>query len=163
MDLALPSGVSREQLKNPPKSDFKDIETMSDKEQNRSRWLNTRLTEKEFLIIRKKFEKTTFQSVSEYSRSLLLGKPIKINYRNQSLDEMMEEVILMRNELNEIGNNFNQAVRKLNSCAGMPDASYWMQLLSTSKNEIEPCMRKIKDRMHEFAVIWSDEISKNLR
>ena len=53
------------------------------------------------------------RKLSDYARKILLGKPIVATYRNQSLDDFMTEMFVLRNELNAIGNNFNQVVKRL--------------------------------------------------
>lgn len=73
------------------------------------------------------------------------------------MDEEMEELIQLRKELNFIGHNYNQTVKKLNSVIDMPEARYWQEMLSVSKNELEPCIRKIKDRINQFADLWSQK------
>jgi hypothetical protein len=45
----------------------------------------------------------------------LLEKPVGFKYRNESLDQVMEELMVLRKELNGIGNNLNQSVKKLHS------------------------------------------------
>lgn len=123
----------------------------------RERWLNTRLSEDEYQTVKTRFQKSTFLKMSEYNRSLLLGKPVKINYRNLSMDQLMEELILLRQELNFVGHNFNQAVKKLNSFAEMPDANYWKNAIDISRNQLEPCIKKIKDRINTYADLWSQK------
>lgn len=66
-------------------------------------------------MIKARFEKSTCQKMSEYCRSILLGKVTTVKYRNESLDEMFEELVTLRKELNAVGNNLNQAVHKLNT------------------------------------------------
>lgn len=53
--------------------------------------------------------------MSTWARQALLNKTIVTVTRNQSEDDMMAEIIRLRNELNAIGKNFNQAVKKLNT------------------------------------------------
>ncbi len=138
---------------------FKFMKSMSKINHNRNRWLNVRLTEDEYLIIQKRFEKSTCLKLSEYSRHLLLKQTVRINYRNQSLDEMMEEFILLRQELNFVGHNFNQVVRKLNTYGDLPDAQIWKKLIAALKNDIEPCMLKIKGSIQNYAELWSQKSS----
>jgi len=46
---------------------------------------------------------------------MMIVLPIVTTYRNQSFDDYMAKMIRLRNELNGIGNNFNQAVKKLHT------------------------------------------------
>jgi len=93
---------------------------MSETKNNRSRWLHIRLTQAEHDMINKKFSNSSCRKLSEYARRILLDKPIIVNHRNQSLDDFMTEMIRLRNELNAIGNNFNQTVKKLHTLTQVP-------------------------------------------
>ncbi|MBC7759495.1 MAG: mobilization protein, partial [Phormidesmis sp. FL-bin-119] len=95
---------------------------MKKTEENRSRRIMTRLKPEEYKVIQDRFKKTMFRKMSEYSWNVLLEKTITVTHCDKSMDEVLEELILLRKELNVIGINFNQAVRKLNSVEGMPDA-----------------------------------------
>lgn len=88
---------------------------MKEKDTNKTRWLHVRLSEDEYAQVQKAFKKTTCRKLSQYTRNKLLDKHLTTYYRNKSLDDFMAEMILLRNDLNAVGNNFNQAVRKLNS------------------------------------------------
>ena len=132
---------------------------MNKEKDNRNRWLNTRLTQVEFNSIKKRFENSTFLKMSEYSRCVLLEKTVKVKARNQSMDELMEELIQLRKELNFIGHNFNQTVKKLNSVIDMPEARYWQEMLNVSKKELEPSIKNIKERINQFADLWSQKSS----
>jgi hypothetical protein len=77
------------------------------KKEKRTRKVTVRFTEKEYEKVDTKFKNATSPQLSHYIRSVLLDKPIVIKYRNESLDAFMEEIILLRQELNAIGNNFN--------------------------------------------------------
>ena len=60
--------------------------------------------------------KTTCRKLSDYVTEIsCLESLLIVPTRNQSLDDFMAEAIRLRNELNRIGNNFNQAVKKLHT------------------------------------------------
>ncbi len=88
---------------------------MSEQKSNRTKWLHVRLKPEEYDVLNKNFSKTTYHKLSDYARKILLAKPLTTTYRNASLDDFMTEMIQLRNELNAIGNNFNQAVKKLHT------------------------------------------------
>jgi hypothetical protein len=56
----------------------------------------------------------------------MLEKPVTVNTRNQSLDHVQTELIAIRNELKAIGNNFNQAVKKLHMMEHISGARIWV-------------------------------------
>src|SRR4051794_5236181 len=101
---------------------------MSEIKNNRSRWLHIRLKEDEYTKIDKKFSNSTCRKLSEYARRVLLDKAITVNQQNQSLDDFMTEMIKLRNELNALGNNFNQSVKKLHTLSQLYELKAWIIL-----------------------------------
>lgn len=70
------------------------------------------------------------------------------------MDDCMEELILLRNELNAIGNNFNQLVRRVN--AAQSDSEVTIAAASTLKNQ-ELFLSKaeeIKGYISKFSEKW---------
>jgi hypothetical protein len=121
--------------------------------------VNIRLKPDEYNTLENRFKKTMFRKMSEYSRNVLLGKKVTVIYRDRSMDEVLEELILLRQELNSIGNNFNQAVKKLNSVAGMPEAYVWQAMLEILRDQLEPAIGHIKERVATYSDIWSQKLS----
>ena len=92
----------------------------------RKEWISFRVKPEEYDKIYNLFQQTTCRKLSEYSRKVLLNKPVVIKYRNQSADGFLEEMILLKNELNAIGNNFNQAVKRLHSLDTESQMKSWL-------------------------------------
>jgi len=131
---------------------------MSENEDNRSRWLNIRLKPEEFRTIHNHFAKTVFSTMSEYGRHLLLDKKVTVAYRDRSMDDLLEELVLLRRELNAIGNNLNQAVKNINGAHGLADARLWMSLLSVINGRLEPAINEIKEQINKYADLWSQKL-----
>jgi hypothetical protein len=131
---------------------------MEEDNENRSKWIKVRLKPSEEKTLNKNFEKSTFQNLSEYGRALILGKPVTVIQRDKSLDDVLEELALLRRELNHIGNNLNQAVKNINSAHGFPDTRLWMNLLTIIKGKLEPSISEIKDRMNRYTDLWSQKL-----
>jgi hypothetical protein len=129
-----------------------------EKEENRIRWLNIRLKPDEYKGLETRFSKTAFQTMSEYHRALLLEEQITIFYRDKSMDEILEELILLRRELHYVSNNLNQAVKNINSTHGFSDPGLWMNMLSIIKGKIEPSINEIKLQVNKYADLWSQKL-----
>jgi hypothetical protein len=127
-------------------------------QENRSRWLKVRLKPSEYEAMENRFKKTTFQSLSEFGRAMILGKPQTILYRDKSMDDTLEELILLRRELNSIGNNLNQAMRNINSAHGHAETRLWMGLLSVINGKLEPAIQQIKTKMNKYADLWLQKL-----
>ena len=123
-----------------------------------TRVLLTRFKQTEYDQLNKRFNNTRFRKLSEYVRSVLLDKPVTVNYRDKSMDDVLEEMVLLRQELNAIGNNLNQAMRSINSAHGNADTRLWMSLLSVINTKLEPAISQIKEQMNQYADIWSQKL-----
>jgi hypothetical protein len=125
------------------------------KEQNnRTKWLHLRLIPDEYQKIMKEFNKSTCRKLSDYTRKNLLQKPIVNTYRNQSLDDFMAEMIRLRGELNAIGNNFNQAVKKLNTLQQIAEFKHWLISYELEKKILFNKVDEIKKHIQKFAESW---------
>ena len=79
---------------------------------DRKRRVYIRITDAEFNKLNTQFLNSNNLKLSEFLRQIIFNKPVKIYHRNKSLDDLMIELILLRNELSAIGNNYNQEVKQ---------------------------------------------------
>ena len=127
---------------------------MSEENNNRTKWLHLRLKPDEYSLLHKYFRKTTCRKLSDYSRKILLNKPVIENYRNQSLDDLMTEAIKLRNELNSIGNNFNQAVKKLHTLRKITEFKNWIITYELEKQILFNKVDQIKNHISKIGEKW---------
>jgi len=88
---------------------------------NRTRRITLRLSPEEYNKLESKFKASTCRKLSDHIRKQLFNKPIISTYRNQSLDDLMEETIVLNSELKAIGVNINQMAKKLNMAKQIPE------------------------------------------
>jgi len=126
---------------------------MEKENSNRTRIVGLRFTPAEYAKIERKWKATTCRKLSEYIRKYLFNKTITTNYRNESLDEFMGEIIRLRNELKAIGNNLNQAVKKLHTLNQIPEFRTWIisheleqKILLGKIEEIKKYTQKISEK-----------------
>ena len=131
---------------------------MAKQENKRVRWKNLRFKPEEYELLDGRFKKTQFRKLSEYMRSVLLEKPVTVTYRDKAMDDVLEEMILLRRELNAIGNNLNQAMHSINAAHGNEDTRLWVNLMSVINSKLEPSISQIKERMNQYADIWSQKL-----
>jgi hypothetical protein len=127
---------------------------METKKTSRSRIIGLRLTIKEYEQIEKKWKASTCRKLSEYVRRSLFEKPIVTTYRNQSLDDYMTEAIRLKSELNAIGNNFNQAVKKLHTLHQIAEFRSWLITYEIDKKILLNKIDEIKNHMQKLAEKW---------
>jgi len=127
---------------------------MSENKENRSRRVHVRLTDQEFEKIQAQFSRSTCRKLSEYIRRVLLSKPVTMNQRNQSLDDFMAEMITLRNELNAIGNNYNQTVKRLHTLDDLEDIKTWLMINEAARKIIQNKIAEIKEKINQIDDIW---------
>ena len=120
---------------------------------NKTRTIGLRLTPEEYANIERKWKASTCQKLSDYVRKHIFDKSIVTTYINQSLDDFMEETIVLHNELNAIGTNINQAVQKLHTLQQIPEFRNWIisfdldkKILFNKVEEIKKHIQKISDK-----------------
>lgn len=127
---------------------------MSETKINRTKILQARLTPGELEKINQKFSRSTCRKLSDYVRKVLLDKLVTVKQRNQSLDDFMTEMITLRNELNAIGNNYNQAVKKLHTLDHLPEFRTWVLLNESHQKKLFDKMSEIKEKINQINDQW---------
>ncbi len=120
----------------------------------RTRIVGLRFTPEEYAKIERKWKTSTCRKLSDYIRKHLFNKPITTNYRNQSLDDFMAEMMRLRGELNAIGNNFNQAVKKLHTLNQISDFKHWLISYELEKKILFNKVDEIKKQIQKIAESW---------
>ena len=120
----------------------------------RKKMVVVRMNSGEFEQLEKLCKQTTERSVSSYLREVALKRPVIVKYRNQSADDFLREMLELKNELNAIGNNFNQAVHKLHILDKIPEFRSWLNNYDGLKITLANKVEEIKFRMNQFYEKW---------
>jgi hypothetical protein len=127
---------------------------MGKENSNRTRIIGLRLTPTEYAKVERKWKASTCRKLSDYVRHNLFEKPVTNYYRNQSLDEFMAEMVLLRNELNHIGNNFNQAVKRLHTLNQIAEFRSWLIAYEVERKTLFNKVDEIKKHVQKIAESW---------
>lgn len=127
---------------------------MEQEKTNRTRIIGLRLTPKEYEKIEQKWKASTCRKLSDYVRRIIFGKPIVATYRNQTLDDYMAESIKLRNELNGIGNNFNQAVKKLHTLHQISEFRDWLVTYELERKILLNKVEEVKNHIQKIGEKW---------
>jgi mobilization protein MobC len=122
--------------------------------EDRKRRVYIRLTDGEFDKLNTQFLNSTSRKLSEFLRQIIFNKPVKIYHRNKSLDDLMIELILLRNELSAIGNNYNQEIKKLHLLGVVSQGKNWVQENEKTKDLLINKMSQIKSQIDQINDIW---------
>jgi hypothetical protein len=117
----------------------------------RTKMITIRVNEDEQKKLNSFYKQTAANSLSEYARDVLLKLPVTFHYRNKSADDLGYEIIRLKTEVNAIGNNFNQAVRKLHTLEHIPEIKAWAIVNEVSKTSL---FKKIDEVREKAAQIY---------
>jgi hypothetical protein len=120
-------------------------------------WISFRVQPNEYDIIHSHFQKTTCRKLSEYARKVLLNKPVIVKYRNQSADDFLRDMIKLKNELNAVGNNFNQSVKRLHTLDKITEVKLWLSVTEPKINSLTNDIEEIKTRINQVYELWSQK------
>lgn len=127
---------------------------MKEKKANRSKLLQVRLTPDDMQIIANECSHSTCRKLSDYVRKKLMGKPIFVYHRNQSLDDFMTVMIALKSELNAIGSNYNQVVKRLHGLQHFDEIKTWLLLNESARKILLKKVDAIKLKIHQMNDQW---------
>jgi hypothetical protein len=73
-----------------------------------TRFLSIRLTDDEFRAVYDHLQKSTCRSLTEYVKKVLTRKPVIVKTRDQSRDEVLQQLITIRNRLDRLVDGFGE-------------------------------------------------------
>jgi len=121
---------------------------------NRTRIIGLRLTPAEYAKIERKWKASTCRKLSDYVRRNLFDKPVITTYRNCSQDDTLTELTKLRNELNAVGNNFNQAVKRLHTLNQIAEFRSWLIAWEVEKKILFNKVDEIKNNVRKILEAW---------
>ncbi|NCI46715.1 plasmid mobilization protein [Sediminibacterium soli] len=127
---------------------------MKEQNSNRTRIVGLRLTPDEYAKIEKKWKASTCRKLSDYVRRSLFDKPVVTTYRNSSQDDLMAELTRLRSELNAVGNNFNQAVKKLHTLSQIAEFKSWLIAYEVEKKILSNKVDEVRINVKKILEIW---------
>lgn len=120
----------------------------------RKKMVVVRMNDNEFEQVEKLRKRSTERNLSSYVREVVLQKPVLINYRNQSADEFLKDMLGLKKELSSIGNNFNQVVHKLHILDKIPEFRVWVNHYDGLHQSLVTKVEEIKLRMNQLYEEW---------
>lgn len=130
---------------------------MQQKKENLTRKISVRLSPDEYRKIELAFKATTKRKISEYIRYVLLDKPVTVYTRNHSLDTIMAALSLLKSELSAIGNNYNQAVKKLHTMDRIAEIKTWAERSEKSYQVFLEKTAEINQKINQLFDQWLQE------
>lgn len=129
----------------------------SNEPENAVRKVTVRFTLSEYERLNKAFQQTTERKLSQYVRAVLLEKPVTVYTRSKSIDAFVFEMVLLRSELSAIGNNFNQAVKRLHTLSYLSDIQTWTGETERIHTALLQKTTQIDERIAQISDTWLHE------
>jgi hypothetical protein len=120
----------------------------------RRRMVVVRLNQEEFQQLQKFVEQTTETTISNYLRKVALGKPVLVKYRNASADDFLRDMLELKRELSALGNNYNQAVKKLHVLEKIPEFRSWLLIYEHARQALLQKVEQIHVRITRLYELW---------
>lgn len=124
---------------------------MKKEKSNRTRLVGVRLTPDEYLRLEVKCRRTTCRKLSEFVRLLIFHRPVTVIERNGSFDDAIQELTRLRKGLTELGNNFNQSVKRLHSINQIAEFRDWIAGYESEKVHLFSILYEIKAQTDKIA------------
>jgi hypothetical protein len=124
---------------------------------NLTKRVTVRFSPEEYSKIFQSYKRTTNRRLSEYFRLVMLEKPVTVNTRNQSLENVQTELIAIKNELKAIGNNFNQSVKKLHRMEHISSARIWLVGQESRWLDNTKKLDEISSKISKISTSWLPE------
>ena len=113
----------------------------------------SQLNAKEYEIWQQLYRQSTCRNPSEYIRTVVLQKPVHIRYRNESLDEILEELADLRMNLKTVLQHIEERREELSLNETPAWNSSAMDFIL--EQELRPLIKQIFERISNFSDIWS--------
>jgi hypothetical protein len=111
------------------------------------------LPKNEYDLIAAQAANSSVHHLSGYCRMLLFGQAPTLFHRNRSLDDFMEEMILLRNDLKNIGNDLNEVVKRFPG-QELPEYGEWLLSQESVHKTLLEKIEKIKNKIHSISDQW---------
>lgn len=121
---------------------------------NKTRRIYVGLTQGQYTKIEGLYKKSNCHTLSEYVRKLLSDKPVTIFYRDQSLDDLIEEIAELNNEMNNVRNIAFQALEKLTQHQGINQHVTPASTLEIAVKNLYKRIEEIKNQIEKITDKW---------
>jgi hypothetical protein len=125
---------------------------------SRTQWLHLRLSTSELQELKRRCNRTTCRGLSDYARRMLLHQKITAYTRNQSLDDFLAELILVRSQLQSACSDFQKVVEKLQNTTSTPELQLWLHLEQKAQTTLLDRVESIQDCITKIYRKWLQEL-----
>lgn len=119
--------------------------------------ITIRFSDQERQLLNRRQQESTAGSISDYIRSVLLKGKITIRQRNDSLDRLINEFTQIRTQMQAVGNNFNQVVKRINQFKEPEAIVLWRASAEKYQQELLAKINSVEQRIEKAYKLWSQK------
>jgi len=98
---------------------------MKTAKQRCSRHIDFVISDQDYQVVLDLFAASASSTLSDYARRVILQKPVVIKIRNESAEKLLQEMVVLKNELNQVQKEFSLAVNNLLMTSSSPEIRSW--------------------------------------
>lgn len=122
-------------------------------ENKRNKWLHIRLTDRELLKLKANFGETVHDSLSDYSRRILLKKVVIGRYRDTCIQELLKDLTALKRDVHGLATNYNQLAKKMNTATENEITSNHFEVEKLEQS-IQESLKQISRFIDQTAEKW---------
>lgn len=104
----------------------------------------------EYEKLKENYKTTSCRSMSDYIRNVLLKGPVTILFRNRSTDDLLEELIRLKNGLEEGVKKLSDSTEKLNARLSQEELITRIRLDESDRQSVFRKIEEIKSTMNKL-------------
>ena len=131
---------------------------MKNGKNERSKGINLRISQEEHDLLQQWVSRTSRKNASDLVRDILFHQPIQVTNTDQSAPDFLTVATGIKAELNKIGININQAVRRLHTFPYNSDLEAGIISLENEEKTLTDQTKRLIKKMQEFYVHLCNEI-----
>jgi hypothetical protein len=109
----------------------------------------------EYVEIEKKYKKSTCRSLSEYIRNIIIHNPITIRYRDQSLEDLIEEIVLLNDHMKQVKETGYQVLKKMQGDQEISQCKLLLREFQDTIVHLNKRIEEIKLQIEKIVEKWS--------
>lgn len=130
---------------------------MKEKKNKKTKIIHIRFDNEEYEVLIRRQKGTTERNLSSYCRKVLQGKPLIKSVQNESLLGILHTLSQLQKDLNGIGNNYNQMVKRLHTTNQIPEVKQWFAGFLSEKGKMLEGIQSVKLYLDKTAEKWLQE------
>ena len=116
--------------------------------------IDVRLTGAEHSKIDNMYKISTCRTKAQYVRELIFNRPVRIFYRDQSLDDLIEEIVILNREINILKEHQSKTLEILYTYKNSSELNESIQLAALKITGLHKKMDEVKNQMEKITEKW---------